>query len=109
MHHFTGEGSTSTVYTAVRVSSNETVAIKVMNLDNQQRRELLINEVMCLCRVSLIGDDIRILTWQVTIMKELRHDNIVQMYDAYLVDNELWVVMQYLDGGALNDIVTNAR
>ena len=84
-----GEGSTSTVYTAVRVSSNETVAIKVMNLDNQQRRELLINEV--------------------TIMKELRHENIVQMYDAYLVDNELWVVMQYLDGGALNDIVTNAR
>ena len=42
-------------------------------------------------------------------MKEFRHENIVQMRDAYLVDNELWVAMEYLDGGALNDIVTNAR
>ena len=42
-------------------------------------------------------------------MKEFRHENIVQMRDAYLVDSELWVAMEYLDGGALNDIVTNAR
>ena len=41
----TGEGSTSCVFTARKHSSGETVAIKVMNLENQQRKELLFNEV----------------------------------------------------------------
>ena len=32
-----------------------------------------------------------------------KHENIVQMYDSYLVDDELWVVMELLRGGALTD------
>ena len=40
-----GEGSTSNVYTARHVSTNQTVAIKKMNIWKQQRRELLFNEV----------------------------------------------------------------
>ena len=31
------------------------------------------------------------------------------MYKSYLVEDELWVVMEYLEGGALTDIVTNSR
>ena len=42
---FAGEGSTSCVYTARKHSSGETVAVKVMNLEKQQRKELLFNEV----------------------------------------------------------------
>ena len=38
-----------------------------------------------------------------------RHPHIVEMYDSYLVGDELWVVMEYLQGGALTDIVTNTR
>jgi serine/threonine protein kinase len=37
------------------------------------------------------------------IMRDYKHPNIVEMYGSYLVDNELWVVMEYLDGGALTD------
>ena len=40
-----GEGSTGNVYTARRVSTNQVVAVKKMNLRKQQRRELLFNEV----------------------------------------------------------------
>jgi p21-activated kinase 7 len=47
--------------------------------------------------------------FQVVIMRDYHHPNIVEMYDSYLVEDELWVVMEYLEGGALTDIVTNVR
>jgi hypothetical protein len=88
-----GEGSTGMVYAAVDLenknSENNLVAVKKMNLHKQQRRELLFNEVV--------------------IMRDYQHKNIVDMYGSYLVDDELWVVMEYLAGGALTDIVTKTR
>lgn len=42
-------------------------------------------------------------------MRDYHHPNIVEMYESYLVGDELWVVMEYLEGGALTDIVTHAR
>ena len=42
-------------------------------------------------------------------MRDHHHPNIVEMFDSYLVGDELWVVMEYLEGGALTDIVTSAR
>jgi len=82
-----GEGSTGIVCIADDVNRKQKVAIKQMNLKKQQRRELLFNEVV--------------------IMRDYHHQNIVNMLDAHLVEDELWVVMEYLEGGALTDIVTN--
>ena len=84
-----GEGSTGIVSIAKDKSTRYEVAVKRMDLKRQQRRELLFNEVV--------------------IMRDYKHENIVQMYDSYLVDDELWVVMELLRGGALTDIVTHAR
>lgn len=42
-------------------------------------------------------------------MRDYHHPNIVEMYDSFLVNDELWVVMEFLEGGALTDIVTHAR
>jgi len=42
-------------------------------------------------------------------MRDYHHSNIVEMYDSYLVEDELWVVMEFLEGGALTDIVTHSR
>ena len=42
-------------------------------------------------------------------MRDYHHPNIVQMHDSFLVEDELWVVMEFLEGGALTDIVTHAR
>ena len=39
-------------------------------------------------------------------MRALKQDNIVNYVESYLVDKELWVVMEYLEGGALTDVVT---
>lgn len=81
-----GEGSTGKVYLSTERETDRRVAIKKMDLTKQQRRELLINEV--------------------ATMKYYKHPNIVKMYNSYLVNDELWLVLEYLEGGALTDIVT---
>ena len=59
-----------------------------MDLSRQPRIELIVNEIL--------------------VMKESQHPNIVNFLDSYLVkNNELWVVMEYMEGGALTDIIEN--
>ncbi|XP_069765136.1 serine/threonine-protein kinase PAK 4-like [Narcine bancroftii] len=84
-----GEGSTGIVCIATVKGTGKLVAVKKMDLRKQQRRELLFNEVV--------------------IMRDYHHENVVEMYNSYLVDDELWVVMEFLEGGALTDIVTHTR
>uniref|UniRef100_A0A0N5AZR1 non-specific serine/threonine protein kinase n=1 Tax=Syphacia muris TaxID=451379 RepID=A0A0N5AZR1_9BILA len=84
-----GEGSTAVVLTALKISIGCRVAIKVMDILKQQRRELLFNEVM--------------------IMRDYEHKNIVKMFGSYLIGNELWVIMEYMEGGPLTDIITHIR
>ncbi|KAJ0022303.1 hypothetical protein NQD34_009793 [Periophthalmus magnuspinnatus] len=84
-----GEGSTGIVCIATVKTTGKLVAVKKMDLRKQQRRELLFNEVV--------------------IIRDYHHDNVVEMYNSYLVGDELWVVMEFLEGGALTDIVTHTR
>ncbi|KAK9409689.1 serine/threonine-protein kinase PAK 6 [Crotalus adamanteus] len=84
-----GEGSTGIVCIAREKHSGRQVAVKMMDLRKQQRRELLFNEVV--------------------IMRDYQHDNVVEMYKSYLVGDELWVLMEFLQGGALTDILSQIR
>ncbi|XP_029984077.1 serine/threonine-protein kinase PAK 6-like [Sphaeramia orbicularis] len=84
-----GEGSTGVVCVAREKHSGRQVAVKMMDLRRQQRRELLFNEVV--------------------IMRDYRHQNVVEMYRSALVEDELWVIMEYLQGGALTNIVSETR
>ena len=76
------------VYVAKTLATGKKVAIKEMDLSNQPRKELIVNEIL--------------------VMKESQHPNIVNFLESYLVrNNELWVVMEYMEGGALTDIIEN--
>jgi serine/threonine protein kinase len=74
------------VYTAYQVGTNLCVAIKQMDLEKQPKKDLIINEIL--------------------VMRASRHPNIVNYIDSFLHKNDLWVVMEYMEGGSLTDVVT---
>lgn len=87
-----GQGASGVVNSAIEIATGNEVAIKQMNLSQQPKKELIINEIL--------------------VMRENKQTNIVNYVDSYLVcgvntvGDELWVVMEYLAGGSLTDVVT---
>ncbi|KAF2977394.1 hypothetical protein EK904_006492 [Melospiza melodia maxima] len=76
-----GQGGFGTVYKATDPATGD---VK-MPLRRRSRKELLVNEIQ--------------------IMKENRHPNIVNYIDSYLVNEDLWLVMEYVDGGTLTSVL----
>jgi p21-activated kinase 1 len=81
-----GQGASGGVFTAYEKGTNGCVAIKQMNLDLQPKKDLIINEIL--------------------VMKDSKHKNIVNFLESYLHGLDLWVVMEYMEGGSLTDVVT---
>ncbi|KAI8091384.1 kinase-like domain-containing protein [Gilbertella persicaria] len=80
-----GQGASGSVYLASHLSTHAKVAVKQMDLSKQSRLDLIVNEIM--------------------IMKESHHSNIVNFLDSFLVRGDLWVVMEFMEGGALTDVI----
>ncbi|KAL1898610.1 signal transducing kinase of the PAK [Sporothrix stenoceras] len=81
-----GQGASGGVYTGFERGNNRLVAIKQMNLEQQPKKDLIINEIL--------------------VMKDSSHPNIVNFIDSYLWEGELWVIMEFMEGGSLTDVVT---
>ncbi|CAI4050795.1 putative serine/threonine protein kinase SKM1 SKDI_15G0460 [Saccharomyces kudriavzevii IFO 1802] len=67
----------------------ERVAIKQIHLSKQPKKQLIMNELL--------------------VMNDSHHENIVNFLEAYIIDDEeLWVIMEYMEGGCLTDILDAA-
>lgn len=82
-----GQGASGGVFLAKNVDSGVSVAIKQMNLEEQPKKDLIINEIL--------------------VMKAAQHKNIVNFIDSFLYGGDLWVVMEMMEGGSLTDTVTS--
>eukprot|EP00005_Dracoamoeba_jomungandri_P002090 CAMPEP_0174251810 /NCGR_PEP_ID=MMETSP0439-20130205/1515_1 /TAXON_ID=0 /ORGANISM="Stereomyxa ramosa, Strain Chinc5" /LENGTH=597 /DNA_ID=CAMNT_0015332229 /DNA_START=67 /DNA_END=1860 /DNA_ORIENTATION=+ len=81
-----GQGASGSVFLAKDTrNGNAEVAIKQMVIAKQVKKEIIINEIM--------------------IMKESKHDSIVSYIDSYVVNGVLWVVMEFIDGGSLAELL----
>jgi len=79
-----GEGAAGEVFVAVSKKTNHKVAVKKMALN---------------------GESLKLLITEISIMKSSHHENIVDYMDSYIVEDQLWVVMEYMGGGCLTEVL----
>jgi len=79
-----GKGASGCVYSALN-PEGQLVALKEMKLGEQDRIDLIANEIL--------------------VMKESHNPNIVNFVDSFLIEETLWVSMEYMQGGSLTDII----
>ena len=79
-----GEGAAGEVFVAISKKNDSKVAIKKMFLNNE---------------------NLKLMMTEIYIMKSSRHANIVDYIDSHVVEDHLWVVMEYMSGGCLTEIL----
>lgn len=80
-----GWGGFGVVHRATHKETKEVVAIKDIDMKRQSKKEYLLMEIL--------------------VMKDLHHDNLIKFKEAYLIDNHLFAVMEFMAGGDLSDVV----
>ena len=84
-----GQGASGGVFTAYTLSSSpqkSRVALKQINLEQQPKKDLIVNEIV--------------------VMKNARHKNIVNYMDSFLWKGDLWV-SYYLCSRLISFLQTN--
>eukprot|EP01080_Neovahlkampfia_damariscottae_P001619 gene1619-12744_t len=80
------EGCFGKVYKAIHKKKNIKCAIKSIMMNNNKFR----------------ADEV---ASEIFIMKELQHPNITAYIGTWKVGNEIWIAMEFMDGGKLTDII----
>lgn len=83
-----GRGAYSEVFIARDKAKNELCAVKVLERSNTEHAKLIDREL--------------------AVLRMLNHQNIVQIYDIFDSARETYVVMEYLAGGELLDMITES-
>jgi len=81
-----GAGSSGEVFKAIDSRDGKTVAIKIVVIGGKEKLDSLENEIR--------------------MMKLCNHPNVVQHRGTYKKEDKLWVAMEYMDGGALTEVIS---
>lgn len=84
-----GQGSFGIVYKAVNLFYNREFAIKV------------------LCHSKNVEQNFITYESEINSLKKLNHPNIVQLYDYFQADDNLFIVLEYCNGGTLEEKIKN--
>ncbi|KAG9157532.1 hypothetical protein Leryth_010351 [Lithospermum erythrorhizon] len=87
-----GHGTFAKVYLARNVKTNENVAIKVIDKEK-------------ILKVGLIAHIKR----EISILRRVRHPNIVQLFEVMATKSKIFFVMEYVKGGELFSKVAKGR
>mmetsp|Transcript_16026 Transcript_16026/g.21181 ORF Transcript_16026/g.21181 Transcript_16026/m.21181 type:complete len:401 (+) Transcript_16026:237-1439(+) len=85
-----GEGAFAKVWRAFCPSNGETVAIKIMELEN----------------VSSSFDEIR---QEVNTMRLADNENVLRCYCSFVHLDQLWLVMQFMDKGSCHHVINRSK
>ena len=56
-------------------------------------------------KMQLNGESLKLLITEISIMKTSHHPNIVDYVESYIVEDQLWVVMEFMGGGCLTEVL----
>ncbi len=88
-----GKGAFATVYLAERLRDHKMVAVKAFSKEKQysgdKGRESLENEIK--------------------LMRRLSHTNIMKLEGVYETENSIYVILEYLEGSQLNDLLKSSK
>ena len=79
-----GEGAAGEVFVATSKDTGKKVAVKKMALN---------------------GESLKLLITEISIMKSSHHENIVNYMSSYICEDQLWVVMEFMGGGCLTEVL----
>jgi len=84
-----GAGATSVVHLARDEFSGRSVAVKVIDAARMSGEEMMLFQRMFIAEATLVG--------------KLRHPHVVELLDAGIDDHGCYIVMEYVEGGTLEE------
>lgn len=86
LHYKIGQGGYGYVCKAWDHVTHAWVAIKIINLEDA-------------------GDEIEDVHQEISVMSNMHCNQLTKFFDSYVVDNSLWIIMEYLEAGSLLDMI----
>jgi len=89
----------ATIFTDMRKIGEGAAGEVFLGTDNRKNLKVAIK------KMALNSESLKLIITEICIMKTSRHPNIVEYMDSFIVQDQLWVVMEYMGGGCLTEIL----